>query len=269
MATLSQRASVKPAVVKSDRLFYTVAGAIFLVLIFLGFQHYIFGGTHVDGSPIDPSIAATVPVHGLSILAWYVLFFVQSLLISTQNRRLHMKLGWSVLVIAPMIVLTGPLVAIRFDRIDPSADWRRQMLLPQLTEIGLYAVFVAVGVLNRKRPRIHRPVMLLSCLLMMPAPTNRIPLLNSVFGGYPKSTSFDFAQLYIPALSPWLAFWTYLWGPTVSLGALLLLLRMAMTRRVERELAFGYAAFALFTVVESRLSATSVWLNWAGTILKL
>src|SRR5215469_6694043 len=167
MATLSQQASVKQVGVKPDRLFYTVAGAIFLVLNVVGFQHYIFEGKHHDGTPIDPSNVATVAVHGSSIFAWYVLFFVQSLLISTQNRRLHMKLGWSVLVIAPIIVLTGPLVAIRFARLDPSADWRRQLLLIQFTDIVLYAAFVAIGVLNRKRPRIHRPMMLLASLLFM------------------------------------------------------------------------------------------------------
>src|SRR5262249_10900098 len=149
------QASVKP-----DRLFYTVAGAIFLVLNIIGFQHYIFGGKHHDGTPIDPSNVAMVAVHGSSIFAWYVLFFVQSLLISTQNRRLHMKLGWSVLVIAPMIVLTGPLVAVHWVRLDPSADWRRHFLLLQFTEIALYAAFVAIGVLNRRRSRIHRPMTL-------------------------------------------------------------------------------------------------------------
>jgi len=252
-----------------DRLFYTAAGAIFLILIVIGFQHYIFGGKHHDGTPIDLSNVATVAVHGSSIFAWYVLFFVQSLLISKQNRRLHMKLGWSVLMIAPVIVLTGPLVAIRFVRLDPSAGWRRHLLLLQLTEIALYAAFVTIGVLNRKRPRIHRPMMLLSCLLMLTAPTTRIPLINSVFGGYPKWRSFDLAQFYTLAISPWLADWMAWWGPTVSLGALFLLLRLAMTRRVEREFAVGYAAFVVFTVVESKLAATSLWFDWAGTISKL
>src|SRR5215469_10787955 len=164
MATLSQQASVKQVGVKPDRLFYTVAGAIFLVLMVVGFQHYIFGGKHHDGTPIDPSNVATVAVHGSSIFAWYVLFFVQSLLISTQNRRLHMKLGWSVLFIASIIALTGPLVAVRSQRILAAYDvavfdWPpRQFLLIMFTEIALYVVFVAIGVLNRKRPRIHRPM---------------------------------------------------------------------------------------------------------------
>lgn len=245
MASLSQQASVKP-----DRLFYTAAGAIFLVLIVIGFQHYIFGGKHVDGTPIDPSILATVVAHSSSIFGWYVLFFVQSLLISTQNRRLHMKLGWSVLVIASMIALTGPLVATRSIRLDPSGafDWPgRQFLLIMYAEIALYVLFVAIGVLNRKRPRIHRPMMLLACLAILSGATARIPLINSIFG-----------------LHTWMA----LFGPVVSLGALLLLARLAMTRRVDREFAAAYAAFVVVTVVASRLAVTSVWVSWAGTILK-
>jgi len=270
MATLSQQASVKQqAGVKLDRLFYTAAGAIFLVVIVIGFQHYIFGGKHVDGSPIDPSNVATVAVHGSSIFAWYVLFFVQSLLISKQNRRLHMKLGWTVLVIAPIIVLSGPLVAIRFLRLDPSADWHREILLVNIEELSTYVVFVAIGVLNRKRPRVHRPMMLLSCLTMLIAPANRIPLINSIFGGWPKSSFFDFAQRYTPALWPSLAYWMAIWGSTVSLGALLLLVRFAMTRRVDRELAAGYAAYVMVTVLTSKLALTSVWFNWAGAISKL
>jgi hypothetical protein len=59
-----------------------------------------------------------------------------------------------------------------------------------------------------------------------------------------------------------------LFGPVISLGALLLLARLAMTRRVDREFAAAYAAFVVVTVVASRLAVTSVWVSWAGTILK-
>jgi hypothetical protein len=117
---------------KPDRLFYTAAGAIFLVIAFTGFQQCIFGGTHYDGSPIDPSMLATVVAHSSSIFAWYLLFCVQSPLISSQNRRLHMKLGWSVLVIAPMIAVTGVLAAVRSIRHNPSAavfDWPGRQFL--------------------------------------------------------------------------------------------------------------------------------------------
>jgi len=236
---------------RPDRLFYTTVGAIFLVLTVIGFRHYIFGSRHVDGTPIDASMLATVIAHSSSIFAWFVLFFVQSLLISTRNRRLHMKLGWSVLVIASTIAVTGPLVAIRSSRLDPHkvvADWTvPQFLLIMYAQIGLYAIFVAIAVLNRKQPRIHRPMMLLACLPILSGATGRIPLINSIFG---------------------LHTWMGVYGPVVSLGALLLLVRVAMIRKLDREFVLGYVAFAVITVLVSGLAVTSMWVNLAEIILK-
>ncbi len=237
---------------KPERLFYTTARAIFLVLTVLGFRHYIFEGRHFDGSPIDPSMLATVIAHSSAIFAWFVLFFVQALLISTRNRRLHMKLGWSVLVIASAIAVTGPLVATRSIRLVPQQavfDWPGpQFLLIMYTEIALFVIFVAIGVLNRKRPRIHRPMMLLAGLVILTGATGRIPLVNSIFGFHT---------------------WIALFGPVVALGAILLLVRAVMTRSVDREFATGYAVLVLVTVAAARLAVTNVWINWAGTILKL
>jgi hypothetical protein len=43
-----------------------------------GFRHYIFGGIHSDGSPIDSSILTLVVLHSSAIMAWYVLFFASA-----------------------------------------------------------------------------------------------------------------------------------------------------------------------------------------------
>jgi hypothetical protein len=237
---------------KPDRYFYTAAGLIFLVLTVIGFQGYIFGGKHPDGSSIDPSILATVVVHSSSVFAWYVLFFVQSLLISTHNRRVHMKLGWSVLLVASMIAVTGPLVAIRSIKLGAFSanvfDWPGpQFLFIMFSEIALFVTFTIIGVVNRKRPRVHRPMMLMASLAMLSGATARIPAVNSIFGVHT---------------------WMALFGPVIALGALLLLVRSLMTRGLDREFAFGYASLAFATVVAARLAVTNLWAGWAGTILR-
>ena len=236
---------------KPERYFYTVAGAIFLVLIVIGFQRYIFGGKHADGSPIASSILLTVVVHSTAIFAWYVLFFVQSLLISTQNRKLHMKLGWSVLLIGSTIAVTGPIVATRSVRLDPLPifDWpANQFLLIMYSEIVLFVVFVTIGVLNRKRPRVHRPMMLMASLVILTGATGRIPLVNSVFG---------------------LHHWTGIFGPVVVLGAILLLVRLALTRSFDRQFAAAYGVLIVATLVAARFAETNAWVNLATMILKL
>ena len=236
---------------KRDRFFYTGAGAVFLVLTVIGFRHYIFGGVHFDGTPIEPAMLATVIAHSSAVFAWFLLFFVQSLLISTKNRRVHMKLGWSVLVIGSTIAVTGPLVAIRSTRIGAFGgvvfDWPgRSFLLVMLAEIALFVVFVAIGVLNRKRPRIHRPMMLLASLSIISGAMGRIPLVNSIFGIHE---------------------WMGMFGPVASLGALFLLARWAMTRSADRAFVVGYAALVVVTLAVSRLAYTNVWLSLAGMIL--
>jgi hypothetical protein len=236
---------------KPDRFFYTAAGAIFLVLTVLGFKQYIFHGKHVDGSPIDPAMLVIVVAHSSAIFAWFVMFFVQSVLISTHNRRLHMTLGWGVVGIAALIVVTAPLVALRSIQVAPQQvifDWPGpQFLLVMYSEIALFAAFVTIGVLNRKRPRIHRPMMLLASLAIVSGATARIAQVNSIFG---------------------LHLWVALFGPIVTLGVLLLVVRAALTRSFDRQFALGLAVLAMVTLVAGRLAMTSVWSDWAGIILK-
>jgi hypothetical protein len=236
---------------KPERYFYAVAGAIFLVLTVIGFQQYIFHGRHFDGSPIDPAMLAIVVAHSSAIFAWFVLFFVQAVLITAHNRRLHMTLGWGVVGIAALIAVTGPLVAYWSIRAAPQQvvfGWTGpQFLLVMFSEIALFAVFVTIGVLNRRRPRVHRPMMLLASLAIVSGATARIALVNSIFG---------------------LDHWTAIFGPVVVLAVLLLLLRAAMTRSFEREFAVGLAVMVVVTVLAGKLAMTGTWVEWAGTILK-
>jgi hypothetical protein len=235
---------------KPERLFYTAAGALFLVLTVLGFQQYIFGGKHADGSPIDPTMLAIVIAHSSAIFAWFVLFFVQALLISVQNRKLHMKLGWSVLVIGTVIAVTGPMVATHSVRLVPGQvifDWPGpQFLLVMYAEIALFVAFAAIGVVNRKLPRVHRPMMLLASLCIISGATGRMPLVAALFGTH---------------------HWMGIFGPVAVLGLILMLARWAMTRNFEREFAMGFAVLLVVSVAVAGLAMTSVWGNWAAMIL--
>jgi hypothetical protein len=238
---------------KPDRIFYSTAGGLFLVMMVVGFRRFLTGGTHADGSAIDPAIRAVVVLHGAAIAAWFVLFFVQALLISTRNRKLHMKLGWSVLVIGATITCTGALVAVRSVQVTPpdfrffNMDYRR-FLLVMLTEIAVFTAFVTAGVLARSRPKVHRPMMLMASLAILAGSTARMPFLRPVFGQ---------------------SGWVGLFGPVFCLGAGLLLIRFAMTRKLDRWFAGAYALCVIAFIAAEKLSLTNAWMDLAGTILKL
>jgi len=201
---------------KADRLFYGATALVFLLVMLLGFYPFYTHGTHFDGSPIDRRIFLLVLVHGVSIAAWFVLFFAQSLLIAFRNRKLHMTLGWAAIAIGVAIASTGTLVAIRSVQLTPSFvffDMKYpRFLLVMFTEMALFTVFITAGIVTRKKPKIHRSMMLLTGLTILPGATARIPMLVPIFGHRG---------------------WVGLFGPVFCLGGLLLLFRSAATRRFD------------------------------------
>ena len=237
---------------KTDRWFYSAAGACFLVAMLVGFRSFITSGTGVAGRVIDPVIFRLDLVHGLAIAAWFVLFFVQSLLISTRNRRLHFKLGWSVIAVALAITITGPWVAFRSVQVTPPQFHffgllYSRFLLVMFTEITLYSAFVAIGIFTRKKPRVHRSAMTLASLCLLAGATARMPFLYPTFG----STG-----------------WIGLFGPVFCLGAVLLLIRCILTRSFDRWFALGYAVWVVIFIASEKLALTETWSAMAATILK-
>jgi len=239
--------------VKTDRWFYSAAGAVFLVAMLVGFRWFVTSGTGDGGRPIDPAMFRLDLIHGLAIAAWYVLFFTQSLLISVRNRRLHFKLGWGAVAIALAIAVTGPWVATRSVRITPSGfhffgmEYSR-FLLVMFTEIALYTAFVATGIFARKKPRIHRAAMVMASLCLLAGATARMPFLHPGFGD---------------------TGWVGLFGPIFCLGALLLLVRCAVTRSFDRWFAIGYVVIVIVFITSEKLSMTKAWSRMAATILGL
>ncbi len=240
-------------IVKIDRWFYSVTGALFLLTMLVGFRRFVTSGTGDGGRIIDPVIFRVDLIHGLAIASWFLLFFIQALLISSRNRRIHFKLGWSVVAIALAILVTGPWVAIRSVEITPPGflffgmQYSR-FLLMMLIEIAAFGAFVAIGIFTRKKPRIHRSAMILASLCLLPGATARIPVLRPLFGA---------------------TGWVGLFGPVFCIGAALLLLRWFMTRSFDRWFAVAYTAWVVLFIASERLSLTDTWSAIATVILKL
>ena len=234
---------------KRDRYFYTCVGAIFLVLTVIGFRHYIFEHKLFTGDAIPPVMLTAIVAHSTAVFAWFVLFFVQALLIARKSRSVHMTLGWVGVAIAAAIAVTGPYVAIHSTAMVPFPvfDWPPlPFLLVMLTEMALFVVFFTIAVLNRKKPRIHRPMMLLASLSIFSGATGRIPQVNAIFG-----------------LHEWMA----LFGPVAALGLIFMLVRWALTRSLEREFAMGYAVLVAVTLAVSHLGYTQTWMSLAAMLV--
>jgi len=236
---------------KIDRYFYSSSAAVFVLLTFWGFHSFYLYGKGAGGRTIAPEMVVLDSIHGAAMSAWVLLFLVQAALISVGNRRLHMKLGWAVLAIAPILALSSILTAVHSLRPTPDfvffAMPYPRFLLVMFAEIALYTAFVAAGVIARKRPAIHRSMMLLASLSILAGSTARIPTLYPVFSH---------------------AGWPGLFGPVFALGAVLLVIRSLVTRKLDRPFAVGYTAMVAAYILASNLAFTQAWNSVANAMLK-
>jgi len=237
---------------KADRTFYFTAAALNLVIMLVGFSAFYTSGRGENGRVIAPGLLSVVIVHGMSVTAWYVLSLVQTLLIAVKNRKFHMLLGWSAVALVPVIAVSGMLVAVRSAQGAPNFKFfgmrYHDFLLVMLMEITVFTVLVTAGILTRKRPEVHRAMMLSASLGLLIGATTRIPWLVALFGGDGSRVAF--------------------FGPVYVLGALLVLIRSLMLRKFDRWLATGYGFMVVADLAAEQCSRTALWHQVAAGLLK-
>ena len=229
---------------KAERYFYSTAA-----LVMLGITFAAFAGEGMSGRQIAPELFALVLVHAVALTGWMVLFLAQALLIDVRSRNVHRKIGWGGAAAALGVTISGCLLAVQSVRAAPEFPFwgmaYRQFLLVMLAEIALFTAFVLAGVLTRRRRERNRAMMLLATLSILAGATVRMPMLFPVFGE---------------------AGWTGIFGPIFVLGALFLLARSALTRRLDRPLATGYAVLVVFYVAACHFAVSGSWSYLAAAV---
>ena len=168
------------------RLFYAGAAALLLVLMFLGFQQFYLHGRAFPNRPLMPAIRTLVITHGIAMSLWVILLLVQPLLVVNRKYRVHMALGKVGAVLAVFIFVLGFELPLEWARLDPSRMFvwsmtAKEFMAVPIISVLIFASFVATGILKRRRPEIHRPMMLLATLTVISAATDRIPAIISLF----------------------------------------------------------------------------------------
>lgn len=248
-ATQSQAQSTVVRSVRSERLFYVVAGSVMLLTTVVGFRSFITSGKAVGGGEITRQIVPLVVVHGLAMFTWMTLFLVQSIFILNGNRRIHMRIGVLGAALAGVMVILGSATAILSTRNNPESyqlfGGARFFLAIMLGEMLGFGTLVAIAVIYRRRAEIHRPMMLLASLMIVSGSLGRCPYIG------------DFA-----IMRP-----LYVLGPALALGALFLLLQWAMVRVVSRWYALGYSAIVVASFAFIVVGHSSLWNQIVGAII--
>ena len=119
-----------------------------------------------------------VAAHGTLFTAWLLLFMVQTALVRTRRVAIHRRLGYAAVGIAALMVVTAYFTMIAMARrgFDLSGDLSngpggvRDQLVFQLGDLVSFTVLVAAAVWQRRRPSIHKRLMVLATVGgLMPA----------------------------------------------------------------------------------------------------
>jgi hypothetical protein len=195
MATTSNQTSLElRQKVFVERWFFTGIAIAMLATSMVGFIPSL---VHVAGrrAPLSPLAAA----HGMIFFAWLLIFLVQSRLVACRRIALHRKLGLvSVLVLALMIPLAyTTTVAMARRAFDLSGDLRidhdplYESIFP-FSNLLIFSMLVVAALAYRRRPEIHKRLMLFANIELMPAP------LAHLIGHTPWLAALPAAIIMIP-----------------------------------------------------------------------
>lgn len=236
------------------RLFHSGAALLLLACVFAGFHRFYTEGRAYPGRELTPPIRTLVLVHGLGMTLWMLLAVAQPLLVALRNLRLHRVLGTIGGFLVLAIAIPGWQVGVASAQVTPpeARIWgltAAQFMTVPLGSLVLFVGFVAVGLVARWRPHVHRPMMFLATLSVASAGVSRIDALSELYTG---------------------TVWDRMFGPfflTLLLGGALFAVRCLLTRTFERPFAVGLAVLIAGDAALLALARMDLWASASRALL--
>lgn len=227
---------------RSDRRTFAIIALLFPAIILVGFARTYYLRFAVATPPL-PSML--VHVHGVLMSAWVAFFIAQVWLIRSKNVRTHMKLGMFGVLLGAAVAVVGFFTAVASAKFGsasfPQGFTPLVFVVVPLADIALFVLFFGAAIFYRKRPAIHKRLMLLTVLNFLPPALARFP-------------SDSLASL----------------GPLLFLGipTILALAFLVYDSWTNRKVNFHYLAGAIILIASYPLrfilAGTDVWLSFAS-----
>jgi hypothetical protein len=162
--------TIEPTGPRTGRYFFLVMFTVAAVIVFVGFAPTFYLRSLFAGRELSTLLV----VHGIASSAWIVLLLMQTLLIRTGRIRVHRTLGVLGALLAATMVALGVSVALQAAAQGTLGvhfhQQPLQFLLIPLGQILIFGVLVAVAIALRRRPAVHKRLMVIATLnLIAPA----------------------------------------------------------------------------------------------------
>lgn len=183
------------------RRFYQSMALAFIATVFAGFARTYFLKS-LTGWPASPAV---VHWHAALFTGWFVLFLVQATLIDRGRSRSHRRLGVVAVGLAVAMIVLGLTMTVRgaregFTGVFPLPSGAPQdaiaFAVQGFFDIALFTSFLAGALWWRGRPDVHKRLMLLATISLLPAALVRIPLpgLSRLVLAFVLALAFAIAQ---------------------------------------------------------------------------
>ena len=114
----------------------------------------------------------------------------------------------------------------------------------------MFVAMMGVGLWRRRRPEIHRPMMLLATLGLLAAAIGRIDTVTRLYQG----TALE--RVFADSLG------------MLVLGAVFVFVKSWMTRKLDKWFLIGYGALALANLAWVQIARTAAWDRVASVLLQ-
>lgn len=166
---------------RPSRVFHTAIAVALLITAVVGFGPTYFLKGFNDHAPLSPLLH----IHGALSTLWLVLLIVQSGFIAARRVDLHKQLGIAAGLVAAAMIPVGVMTAIDGARrgvATPGLEPLVFMVFP-IGALVMFMGFVGTALWYRRKPEIHRRLILLGTVSIMTPAIARLPFAgrNPVF----------------------------------------------------------------------------------------
>jgi hypothetical protein len=178
MASLMQNALARPTHTFTgrggfvDKYFYFTMSLLIAGVVVWGFRNTV-NPNLIHASPPRPLL---LWIHGAAFSSWVLFYIFQSALVRTHNVKVHRFFGWFGTALAATMVVLGIVIAVVMARFDwytlhePGTDVFLSVPWGDMVE---FAPCVALAILWRKKPELHRRLLFIATCVLLDAAFGR------------------------------------------------------------------------------------------------
>ena len=229
---------------RRERWFYIAMSIAAVITVFAGFAPTYYLRPYFDTAPLMPLLH----LHGIVFTSWLVLFFIQTTLVAAHRTDIHRRLGILGGVIATLMILIGASTAVirasQGATPVPGVSPLSFLVVP-LGDISVFAILVGAGFYYRRRPDVHKRLMLLATVSILAAAIARLPFAIMQAG---PPAFFGITDLFVLAC---------------------ILYDLITLKRVHRATALAALLIIASQPLRLMLAGTHVWLAFAAWLTNL